>query len=90
MTRPEKKSNTTVFTCFPSETVDDDFVEECARLDVFELVLLVELRLVLLDELDLAFLDDLERVLLDDLERVLLDLVTTFSSLVLKRPEMMS
>ena len=55
-------------------------MEECARLDVFELV---ELRLVLLDELDLAFLDDLERVLL-------VDLVTTFSSLVLKRPKMMS
>ena len=82
MTRPEKKSNTTVFNCFPSETLEDDLVEECVRLDVFELVLLVELRLVLLDELDLAFLDDLERVLLD--------LVTTFSSLVLKRPEMMS
>ena len=82
MTRPKKKSNTTVFTCFPSETLEDNFEEECVRLDVFELVLLVELRLVLLDELDLAFLDDLERVLLD--------LVTTFSSLVLKRPEMMS
>ena len=82
MTRPEKKSNTTVFNCFPSETLEDDLVEECIRLDVFELVLLVELRLVLLDELDLAFLDDLERVLLD--------LATTFSSLVLKRPEMMS
>ena len=82
MTRPEKKSNTTVLNCFPSETLEDDLVEECVRLDVFELVLLVELRLVLLDELDLAFLDDLERVLLD--------LVTTFSSLVLKRPVMMS
>ena len=80
--RPEKKSNTTVLNCFPSETLEDDLVEECVRLDVFELVLLVELRLVLLDELDLAFLDDLERVLLD--------LVTTFSSLVLKRPEMVS
>ena len=75
MTRPEKKSNTTVFTCFPSETLEDEFVEECVRLDVFELVLLVELRLVLLDELEL--------VPLDDLERVLLDLVTTFSSMVL-------
>ena len=83
MTRPKKKSNTTTFTCFPSETLDEDFAEECVRLDVFELVLLVELRLVLLDELDLAFLDDLERVLL-------VDLVTTFSSLVLKRPKMMS
>ena len=50
-------------------------MEECARLDVFELVLLVELLLVLLDELDL--------VLLGDLERVLLDLATTFSSMVL-------
>ena len=79
--RPEKKSNTTIFNCFPCETLEDNLVEECVRLDVFELVLLVELRLVLLDELDLAFLDDLERVLLD--------LVTTFSSLVLKIPEMM-
>ena len=79
--RPEKKSNTTIFNCFPCETLEDNLVEECVRLDVFELVLLVELRLVLLDELDLAFLDDLERVLL-------VDLVTTFSSLVLKRPEM--
>ena len=50
-------------------------VEECSRLDVFELVLLVELLLALLDELDLVFHDDLERVLLD--------LVTTFSSIVL-------
>ena len=82
MTRPEKKSNTTVLNCFPSETLEDDLVEECVCLDVFELVLLVELRLVLLDELDLAFLDDLERVPLD--------LVTTFPSLVLKIPEMMS
>ena len=57
-------------------------MKERVRLDVFELVLLVELRLVLLEEFDLAPLDDLERVLLD--------LVTTFSSLVLKRPEMMS
>ena len=82
MTRPEKKSNTTVLNCFPSETLEDDLMEECVRLDLFELVLLVELLLVLLDELDLVFFDDLERVLLD--------LVATFSSLVLKRPEMMS
>ena len=45
-------------------------MEECSRLDVFELVLLV-------------LLDELELVPLDDLERVLLDLATTFSSMVL-------
>ena len=94
-----KKSKTAVeVVLIDFETLEDNLAEECACLDVFELVPLVELLLVLLDdldlvsldELDLVPLDDLERVLLDDLERVLLVLATTFSSMVLKTLEMKS
>ena len=63
-----KKSQTAVeVVLIEVEALDDDLVEECARVDVFELVRLVELLLVLPEEL----------------ERVLLDLATTFSSMVL-------
>ena len=79
-----KKSKTAVeVVLIDFETLEDNLAEECVRLDVFELVPLVELLLVFLDDLDLVPLDDLERVLLDDLERVLLVLATTFSSMVL-------
>ena len=78
-----KKSKTAVeVVLIDFETLEENLEEECFRLDVSELVPLVELLLV--------FLDDLERVLLDDLERVLLVLATTFSSMVLKTLEMKS